>query len=59
MLYFKKEQEKPLFEQMMARIDRTYDPNACAVTQWRGENGYHSTIVNQYVHSTREPIGHA
>lgn len=59
MLYFKKEQEKPLFEQMMARIDRTYDPNACAVTQWRGENGYHSTIVNQYVHSTRESLGYA
>lgn len=59
MLYFKNEQEKELFFEVMARRDRSYDPERRALSSWRGENGYHSTLVNQTVHSTRESLTYA
>lgn len=59
MLYFKNEQEKELFFEVMARMDRSYDPERRALSSWRGENGYHSTLVNQTVHSTRDSLTYA
>lgn len=59
MLYFKNEQEKELFFEVMARMDRSYDPDKRAISSWRGENGYHSTLVNQTVHSTRDSLTYA
>lgn len=59
MLYFKNEQEKKLFFEVMARMDRSYDPERRALSSWRGENGYHSTLVNQTVHSTRDSLTYA
>ncbi|MGI5893889.1 MAG: hypothetical protein ACOX6P_04770 [Candidatus Merdivicinus sp.] len=59
MLYFKNDQEKPLFYQMMERMDQSYDPKECSLTQWRGEHGYHSTLVNQTVHGTRDSLSYA
>ena len=59
MLYFKNEQEKKLFFEVMARMDRSYDPDKRAISSWRGENGYHSTLVNQTVHSTRDSLTYA
>ena len=59
MLYFKNEQEKELFFEVMARMDRSYDPDKRALSSWRGENGYHSTLVNQTVHSTRDSLTYA
>ena len=59
MLYFKNEQEKELFFEVMARRDRSYDPDKRAISSWRGENGYHSTLVNQTVHSTRDSLTYA
>lgn len=52
MIHFLNEQEKQLFLQIVERNDRVYDEQVCMPTQWRGENGYHSRIVNRTVHST-------
>lgn len=52
MISFINDQEKQLFLQIVERNDRAYDEQAHMPTQWRGENGYHSRIVNRTVHST-------
>lgn len=59
MLYWKHKKEPELFAQMMNKMDATYDPEECALSQWRGSNGYHSTLVNQVVHSTRDSLCYA
>ena len=52
MLYFKNEQEKRLYEGIMEKADACFDREVMMPREWRGENGYHSCLVNQYVHST-------
>lgn len=52
MIHFFSEEEKTLFLEIVARNDGVYDEEVCMPTQWRGENGYHSQIVNRTVHST-------
>ncbi|MDO4292558.1 MAG: hypothetical protein Q4C65_04910 [Eubacteriales bacterium] len=49
---FLNDQEKALFLEIVARNDGVYDEKEHMPTQWRGENGYHSRLVNQTVHST-------
>ena len=59
MLYFKNEKEKKLYEGIMKKADADYDDDVKMLREWRGENGYHSQLVNQYVHSTNASLGYA
>lgn len=59
MLYFKNEQEKKLYEGIMELADAGFDDAVKMPRQWRGENGYHSQLVNQYVHSTHAALEYA
>ena len=59
MLFFKNDKEKTLYEEIMRNLDARYDENVKMLREWRGENGYHSRLVNQYVHSTNASLGYA
>lgn len=59
MIQYKNQQEKLLNEKIMARMDALYDEKEKMITQYRGEHGYHSTLVNQWVHSTRDSLAYA
>lgn len=59
MIRFKNQQEKKLNDAIMARMDALYDENEKMITQYRGEHGYHSTLVNQWVHTTNGSLGYA
>ncbi|MCI9218131.1 MAG: hypothetical protein HFH94_00060 [Lachnospiraceae bacterium] len=59
MLFFKNDKEKTLYEEIMKNLDARYDENVKMLREWRGENGYHSRLVNQYVHSTNASLGYA
>ena len=59
MLYFKNAKEKKLYEGIMKKADADYDDDVKMMREWRGENGYHSQLVNQYVHSTNASLGYA
>lgn len=58
-MVFIREEEKKLFEQVLEAADNRYDEDVCMLRQWRGENGYHSCLVNQTVHSTEEALHYA
>ena len=51
MILFANEEEKKLFSGIMERYDESFDAEESMITEWRGENGYHSRIVNRLVHS--------
>lgn len=59
MLYFKNEQEKILYNGIMEREDSNFDDSVKMIREWRGENGYHSKIVNAYVHPTSYSLSYA
>lgn len=51
--------ETRLFLEIMERMDKTYDEKAGMITQWRGENGYHSTLSSCTVHPTYNSLEYA
>lgn len=59
MIEFLNPQEKHLNDKIMGRMDKKYDREEAMITQWRGEHGYHSTLVNQMVHPTYDSLSYA
>lgn len=59
MLNLKNDNEKYLFQEIMERVEKTYDKNEHMITQWRGEHGYHSMLSNCTVHPTRDTLAYA
>lgn len=59
MLFFKNDKEKTLYDGIMKNLNARYDDDVKMLREWRGENGYHSRLVNQYVHSTNASLGYA
>ena len=59
MISFINEEEKRLNGQIMARMDSFYDKKEKMIVQYRGEHGYHSTLVNQWAHSNLESFRYA
>ena len=47
MLFFKNDKEKTLYEEIMRNLDARYDENVKMLREWRGENGYHSLLVDR------------
>lgn len=51
--------EQKLFTKRMEADDELYDEDAHMMTEWRGENGYHSCIENRMVHSVAISLEYA
>jgi hypothetical protein len=56
---FLNQKELRLFHRIMERIDADYDEAEGLLTDWRGENGYHSTLSNCTVHSIYKSFEYA
>ena len=59
MIQFRNQQEKLLNQKIMERMETFYDKKEKMMTLYRGANGYHSRLKNQWVHPTRDSLIYA